>query len=544
MAHTDYSLLNNPRDKDVEDLLVKKKSRHPFFRFFLTLSTVSISLFTIAFLLKSGNKKSVTKRNVIMMISDGFGPASETFARQYYTWKEGLDHKNVFPLDRIIVGQSRTLSSSSLITDSAAGATAFSCALKTYNGAIGIYPDKTPCGTVLESAKIHRNMKTGLVVKSRITHATPAAFSAHINWRDWENDIAVHQVGYTPLGRTVDLMFGGGLCEFLSNTTEGSCRLDDRDLVSEAKRDFDWDLITTKKEFEALDEKNPNLPLMGLFASQHMAFAIDNDPLLQPSLPEMTEKALSILKESTKDSSEGFFLMIEGSRIDMAAHNNDAPTHFLEIFEYQKTIEKVMQFVDENPGTILISTSDHETGGLTVGRQVTTTYPEYEWEPKVIEKAKNSTEVLSWEWAKAIAEGRDTKEFLVETIVKKSLGVYDISEEELNRLWSWKSSGQEIEFFATALSDLISKRAQIGWTTMGHTAVDVNLYAYGYQSELLRGNHENTDIGEFIVDYLGLNLNDVTKDLNSDKKFKESLRGADEDFTAKRSNHQLRVQYN
>lgn len=77
------------------------------------------------------------KRNVIMMISDGFGPASETFARQYYSWKEDLPVKAIFPLDKILVGTSRTQSSSSLITDSAAGATAFSCGIKTYNGAIG-----------------------------------------------------------------------------------------------------------------------------------------------------------------------------------------------------------------------------------------------------------------------------------------------------------------------------------------------------------------------------------------------------------------------
>lgn len=118
----------------------------------------------------------------------------------------------------------------------------------------------------MESAKIHRNMKTGLVVKSRVTHATPAAFSAHISWRDWENDIAEHQVGYTPLGRTVDLMFGGGLCEFLSNTTDKSCRLDNRDLINDAKRDFGWDLIKTRHEFDQLDPKEIDLPLMGLFA--------------------------------------------------------------------------------------------------------------------------------------------------------------------------------------------------------------------------------------------------------------------------------------
>lgn len=130
-----------------------------------------------------------------------------------------------------------------------------------------VNPDKIPCGTVLESAKIHRHMKTGMVVKSRITHATPAAFSAHIGWRDWENAIAEQQLGYSPLGRTVDLMFGGGLCQFKSNKTEGSCRQDDKDLVQQAKFDFDWDTKTTRKEFDQLDE-NAKLPLLGLFADQ------------------------------------------------------------------------------------------------------------------------------------------------------------------------------------------------------------------------------------------------------------------------------------
>jgi alkaline phosphatase len=128
-------------------------------------------------------------------------------------------------------------------------------------------PDKVPCGTVLESAKVHRHMKTGLVVKSRITHATPASFSAHVGWRDWENQIAEQQLGYNPLGRTVDLMFGGGLCEFLSNTTEDSCRNDNRDLIEQGKVNFGWQFKSTRKEFDQINE-NSELPLLGLFANQ------------------------------------------------------------------------------------------------------------------------------------------------------------------------------------------------------------------------------------------------------------------------------------
>ncbi|CAG8657473.1 94_t:CDS:2, partial [Acaulospora morrowiae] len=149
------------------------------------------------------------KRNVILMISDGFGPASETFARNYYQYVKDLSYDFVTPLDELLVGSSRTRSSNSLVTDSAAGATAFSCILKTYNGAIGVDPEKSPCGTILEAAK-ELGMATGLVVTSRITHATPASFSAHAVSRDLEYIIATQQIGDYPLGRRVDLMLGGG----------------------------------------------------------------------------------------------------------------------------------------------------------------------------------------------------------------------------------------------------------------------------------------------------------------------------------------------
>ncbi|KAI7894269.1 alkaline-phosphatase-like protein [Mucor mucedo] len=492
------------KNEDEETLLPKKQRQYGRFLLYSLFCVAGIILVSVQ------SFKKEPRRNVIMMVSDGFGPASETFARQYYSWKEDLPVKAVFPLDKIMVGQSRTQSSSSLITDSAAGATAFACALKSYNGAIGVDPQKVPCGTVLESAKLHRHMKTGLVVKSRITHATPASFSAHVNWRDWENTIAEQQVGYTTLGRTVDLMFGGGLCHFLSNATEGSCRTDELDLLTKAKEDFGWQVKSSREAFDDLDE-HAKLPLLGLFANDHMDYAIDNDPSIQPSLPEMTQKALAILKKSSKK--HGFFLMVEGSRIDMAGHNNDPAAHFHEIWEYQETVKAVLKFAAENPGTVVISTSDHETGGLTVGRQTTDTYPEYEWNPQVLDQVRNSSEVLGFMWAKAVREKTDTKEYLLYTIIEQGLGIKDTTEEELAHLWAWKSSGTGVEFFIVILSDLVSKRAQIGWTTMGHTAVDVNLYAYGHQTETLRGNHENTEIGDFIVDYLGLNLEDITKRL-------------------------------
>ena len=116
--------------------------------------------------------------------------------------------------DNIQIGSVRTRSSDTYITDSSAAGTAYSCAIKTYNGAAGIDENGNPCGTVLEAAKL-AGYKTGLVVTSHMTDATPATFASHIYDRNEEDKIALQLNGNQPLGRVVDLMFGGGLVYFL-----------------------------------------------------------------------------------------------------------------------------------------------------------------------------------------------------------------------------------------------------------------------------------------------------------------------------------------
>ncbi|EIE90879.1 hypothetical protein RO3G_15590 [Rhizopus delemar RA 99-880] len=401
-----------------------------------------------------------------MLISDGLGPASVSFARSYYQYTNNKPYDYQMPLDTIHVGQSRTRSSSTLVTDSAAGATAFSCNLKTYNGAVGVDPHRNPCGTVLESAKHTKGMLTGLVATSRITHATPASFSAHVVDREREEKIATQQVGDNPLGRSVDLMFGGGYCYFLPKSDKKSCRSDQRNLLDEAKA------RNTKAE---------------------------------PSLSEMSKKALDIMYKATENKENGFFMMIEGSRIDMAAHSNDAATHVHEILEYQKTIELVKKYVDEHPDTIMISTSDHETGGLSLARQVSNAYPEYVWYPDVLTRVKHSTVYL----ANLMKKKKLTREYIVNTILGKYLGIHDPTETEIQSLMNMNQT-----MFDYYLADMVSIRAQLGWATHGHSGVDVNLYAYGSGADTLVGNHENTQIGEFITESLGLNLDEMTRKLN------------------------------
>ncbi|KAI7852371.1 alkaline-phosphatase-like protein [Circinella umbellata] len=537
MNSTSYSSI--PSDPNVKQLESPLNTRLRKLGLATIVVLVGSGVIASIVLLLTRHDNTPKHRNVIMMISDGFGPASETYARQYHGWREGLGIKSILPLDHIHVGHSRTQSSSSLITDSAAGATAFACALKSYNGAIGVDPTKKPCGTVLESAKVHHDMLTGLVVTSRITHATPASFSAHIDWRDKEPQIAEQQIGYNPLGRTVDLMFGGGECEFLSNTTDNSCRQDERDLFDEARDVFGWEVVGSRKEFDTISPESATLPLMALFSPDHMSYEIDRDPTQQPSLKEMVQKALGILDDKSRKSGKGFFLMIEGSRIDMAAHSNDPAAHFHDIYEYHETASAVIDYVKDHPDTVVISTSDHETGGFTLGRQLGESYPEYKWNPEVISRVRNSSEALARVWNEAVKSDTTSTGYLRKEIIANGLGIEDPTKEELERLASWKENNEDISVLENILADMVSRRALIGWTTHGHTAVDVNLYAFGEGTEWLRGSHENIEIGDFISKYLNLDLDDITDRLTTGWGKEEEDMEATIDVTAQISKHQL-----
>ena len=168
------------------------------------------------------------------------GPASLSMARSFNQHIHDLPIDDILRLDQHFIGSSRTRSSDSLVTDSAAGATAFACALKSYNGAIGVDPHQNPCGTVLEAAKL-AGYFTGLVVTTRITDATPASFSSHADYRWQEDLIATHQLGEYPLGRMVDLLMGGGRTHFYPHGSDASpyghqgSRKDGRDLIDEAQ---------------------------------------------------------------------------------------------------------------------------------------------------------------------------------------------------------------------------------------------------------------------------------------------------------------------
>ncbi|OQO14352.1 hypothetical protein B0A48_01228 [Cryoendolithus antarcticus] len=463
---------------------------------------------------KSAESDSIPtgKRNLIFMVSDGMGPTSLALTRGYRQFTDKLPWDDTLIIDEHMIGQSRTRSSSSLVTDSAAGATAFSCGEKSYNGAISVLPDHTPCGSVMEAAK-RLGYMTGLVVTTRITDATPAVFASHVRRREMEDDVALQMVGEThPLGRMVDLMFGGGRCHFLPKSNEHSCRNDTTDVVSVAK-DAGWSYISSRSEFDSLGSA-PSLPLLGLFADQDIPYEIDRrfQDSTYPPLKSTALKALEALSAATKDTEQGFFIMIEGSRIDHAGHANDPAAQVHEVLAYDETIATVLDFIErtETP-TLMVSTSDHETGGLSTARQLHPTYPHYLWYPSVLANAFHSSvwtahqyhlylDALSHNISASTDETtlKNEKLTFLTTLASSNLGIHDATSDELSTLVSAPAIA------AYSFADMVSRRAQTGWSTHGHSGADVNIFASNRDwAKDLAGNHENTEIGEFLRRYLG-----------------------------------------
>ncbi|CAI8493512.1 unnamed protein product [Pichia kudriavzevii] len=493
--------------------------------------------------------KKPGKKNIIMMVTDGTGPSSFNMARSFNQYIKDLSFDEPLFIDKYLIGQSRTRSSSSLITDSAAGATAFSCALKSYNGAIGVDQFKNPCGTILEALKL-KGWKTGLVVTTSITDATPAAFSSHADYRQFQDLIANQQLGLNmtitgPDGNgLVDLMIGGGRCSFLPGSSVEGCRQDELNLIEYAL-ERGWNVSLTREEFDQLGmglNEEVSLPVLSLLAYYNIPYELDRNEHKFPSLFEETVTALNILSRETAESDQGFFLLVEGSRIDHAGHHNDPHAQVHEILAFDKAFQAVIEFAENSDvETYVISTSDHETGGVDVGRQVTPEYPDYIWYPEVLDRARHSGEFLNfkinkWMHERGTIKQEELREYIEREILEKDLGILDYDRDEihdiLELIYRDSASNETDEGYITItevdgasavvefLKDMVSRRARIGWSTHGHTAADVNVYGYCNREQgehllvtALGGNIENIQIGKFMEQIGGVELSELSDKL-------------------------------
>lgn len=283
----------------------------------------------------SNNEKQTLKsaKNVILLIGDGMGPA------QVYSLILTSNEKTAFQRFPYS-GFSITKSASNEITDSAAGGTAIAIGKKTNNGVVGMSPDSIPVPSMLEIFA-EQGKKTGVVVSCAVTHATPADFIAHNITRKDNEGIALEISNKEKL----DLLFGGGKKYF----TE---RKDSLDLIGKMW-EKGWNIYDSLPQIE-----DNNTRTMVLTCRKHPVKA----PERGDYLPKATAKAIEMLD----NSENGFFLMVEGSQIDFACHDNDSATLVEEMRDFNKTINVVLDFAEKDGNTLVVVTADHETGGLTI----------------------------------------------------------------------------------------------------------------------------------------------------------------------------------
>lgn len=275
-------------------------------------------------------------KNVIFLIGDGMGLTQVTAG--YYGNGQSL------ALTRCQhIGLITTHSATSIITDSAAGATAFATGKKTRNGMIGMTPDSSSQKSLIDWAE-ENHLSTGLIATSTVTHATPASFYGHSPSRSRVNERLAAQF----MEQDIEVLMGGGKNYFTD-------RKDGRNLLEEL-RGRGYGVI------DSMDEAEGNLydKLVCLISPTQPISLIEGR---RPNyLPRAAEKGIEVLNFNPN----GFFLMIEGSQIDWGGHENETDYIVSEMLEFNRTIEAVLDFAEKDGNTLVIITADHETGGFSI----------------------------------------------------------------------------------------------------------------------------------------------------------------------------------
>jgi len=437
--------------------------------------------------------------NVILMIPDGMGTAAETLGRWYKYARTGSDH---LVMDGWACGLIRTYWATGLITDSAPAASAMATGFKSSAGGVSILPAKvsmpdvpplpdggasSPVATVLEAAR-RSGRGTGLVVTCEFPHATPAGFACHYTSRTQMNLLA-EQMVY----QDMDVVLGGG-----RKYLDAASRPDQEDLLK-VLRDRGYAYV--KDRTAMLDAKAGRL--WGAFADAGMERDLDRDPAKEPSLAEMTRKAIDVLSRHKK----GFFLMVEGSEIDWAEHANDPAGCAGEVLAFDEAVKVAYEFARRDGHTAILVAPDHSTGGMTIGSAEIGDLTMDQFDAVMRAVKATPTRV-----AHEILEGGPVSSERALPLIKAELGFDNLKKEELAQLEDLLK-GKDFKKLELFLSRAFSARLGIGWVYTGHSGEDVPLYAYHPRGIRPQGVVQNTDVGRYIADALGLDLAAQTRAL-------------------------------
>ena len=452
---------------------------------------------------KSTSDGGKTAKYVFLFIGDGMGFPQKTAAEQYTGKRLTID---TFPAH----GVTTTFAADRFITGSAAASTALGCGQKTNIGFIGMTPDLKPVKSVAEMAR-DRGMKVGIVSSVSIDHATPAAFYAHVKARSM-----YHEIDHALAESNFDFFGGGGLKDPTGKKSKNPMG----DAVEKA-RGNGYQVINDRKSFMALKPGDGKVLAWNewLQDSGAMPYAMDQRPDKDISLAEFTQKAVEML-----DNDKGFFLMVEGGKIDWACHANDAAAAITNTLAFDEAVRVGLKFYEAHPDeTLLVTVGDHECGGLTLGFAGTKyeTYFNYLSGQKISFQQFTDEKVANFD-----GELGDMKALITEHFGLKFdgdpktdhlvLAPHEMAmiEDAFHRSMEGETVGSKnpetyllyggYDPLTITVTHLLNQKAGLAWTSYSHSGVPVGATAIGAGSERFNGYYDNTAIALKIMEGMGI----------------------------------------
>lgn len=458
-----------------------------FFLLFVLFATMGLQAQDVA------NVKPV--KNVILMIPDGCSLATISLSR-WYQWYTNPDMPKL-NIDPYICGTVRTTCSNAPIGDSAPTTSCYMTGYPSLKGWVSTYPiadkandiypmDSTkayqPLTTVLEASRLLQNKATGLVCTCEFTQATPADCSSHSYNRgkyDWISGQQAHN--------GIDVLIGGGN-KFLSAADEAYLK--------------ENGYAVFRNDISAMNNTTDN-KFWALYADRGMAYDLDRDASKEPSIAEMTKVAISKLSQNKN----GFFLMVEGSEVDFAAHANDPRGMIGDFLAFDKACKVAFDFAKNNGETAVIILSDHGNSGLSIGRRDWHSYSSDSKDKlfSALTKVKMSAERLAWTLMKSPKED-------LQKIVKENFG-FELTEDEIAQLYSKKGDGTLYgSNLGRKLAGFLTNRTGLAFTTNGHTGEDVLLAAY-HPDPMSRpgGMLTNVELNHYLCNVSGFTHDDLDR---------------------------------
>lgn len=458
---------------------------------------------------------------IFTFIGDGMSYVQINAAQVYQGATKGSDIK----LDKLAVtsfpvcGSATTQDATSFCPDSASTATALSSGIKTHSGVIGLGTDKkTKPESITEKLK-EEGYKVGIVSSVSIDHATPAAFYAHVASRSSMYDIALQLAE-----SNFDYFAGGSLVQ---PTGKDKDQKNAFDVIKEKG----YKVVDKKEDILALNKESGKVYAISPLLQDSQAMSYDLDATKDSlRLKDFVEKGIDVL-----DNEKGFFMMVEGGKIDWAGHANDAKANIQDVIALDEAIQVAVAFANEHPDeTLIVVTGDHETGGMTIGHATTG----YNTAFDILENQKMTyiafDELIS-QYKEKTPAGQGKLEDIL-PLIKENFGLMPASDkdasqaenknlvltayeyqkieaafEETMKAKDTRRSDQEAgvlyggyEPLSVTLTHVLNNKAGIGWTSYAHTGVPVPVYAMGQGAELFNGAYDNTNIFDKLVEITGV----------------------------------------